>query len=141
MNRLQAFIQTKPFVTRKEFEEQNKVFKSEIIEDFESNMKSNNPNFVDKLCQHLKKNYEIVFTENEDKRDQYMEERRDICSEEFMAALNSELQNKSFVEPETLDKLSDNYKRKAYDSFKQSYGGEDERLFKERLFEVSRNFV
>ena len=140
---MKSFIKSKPFVSRKSLQEFNGLCKSKIIEEFECSMKSNSSVLTDKLYEHFKKNYDIIFNENEMRRQSTMTSIVEKCGSMFMELMNKQLDeymnkqlDNSFVESKTLEKLFISNKEMVFNQFKDAFDGEEEYLFVNDLFNV-----
>ncbi len=136
LNSLRSFIQTKQFVSRQELESHNQLIKNEIIDTFESSVKSSNTVLTDKLYEHFKKNFDIIFKENDIQRQQSMALNVEKCGLKFFEYFERELENK-LIDSKILEELFKSKEKEIFDSFKKSFGDEEEILFDKDLLSVS----
>ena len=131
-----AFIESKLFVTRKQFEDRNEELRREAVEDFKSSMISSDTRLEDKLNEVLLKNFKKTFDVNEERRERVFNQMvENICSD-LMEVLNKELINNQFIDSLVLEDMLKTERKKAFDVFHKSIEGEDSKLFDKHLFEV-----
>ena len=140
MNQLQAFIHKKSFVTQSELKEANEDYRGATIREYDSENLSNDLTLEERLCAQINDNFQMAFNENEIRRKVFMEERRNMCLQQFLNAINNEIMNNPYVEWELLEQLFRTNTEKVINSFKECFDGENPLLFRDVENEVSNEF-
>ena len=136
MTKLREFIESKPFVTRKQLKDRNEELRKEAVDDFESTMNSSETRLEDKLYKLLEENYGNIFDENEIRRETALNEMvENICCD-YMDVLNKELIDNQFIDSLVLEEKFKTERKKAFDVFHNSIKGEDIKLFDRYQLEV-----
>ena len=136
MTKLREFIESKPFVTRKQLQKSYEELKKEAVDDFESSMSSSDTKLEDKLYKLLEENYKKAFDENDERREMTVNEMVEKICSDFMDVLNKELKDNQFIDSSLLEDMLKTERKKAFDVFYKSIEGEDENLFNNHLVKV-----
>ena len=103
---------------------------------FESSSVASDQRLKDNLYEYVKKNLKLISDENDSQRMKFMENKIEECVQMFQKVMEKLLANGLPIESKTLEELFKVNRKNVFDEFKSSFGGEEEMLFNNDLFEV-----
>ncbi len=139
---MKSYLQTQPFIARKELETQYNLTRNRTFVKFNTSKRSTNREIEKELYTLLNDNltqfYEKIYAENEQRRERVANEKVENCSDLYRENVSQELDSK-FLEPMILDELLKREKSKVSNIFIGIYGNEDRNLFASYYLKVSLN--
>jgi hypothetical protein len=123
---MQEIMSTKPFHTRRNLLEIFDDKKSDTINSFDSNKKTeNSEELYTKLNEEFEKTFEKFNSENEQKRETYIEEEIEKCFITYKENM-SEILGQFCLEQHRFEKITDEFKTKSYEMLNKICGEENE---------------
>ena len=103
---------------------------------FESSSVACDQKLKDNLYEYVKKNLKLISDENDSQRMKFMENKIEECVQMFQKVMEKLLANGLPIDSKTLEELFKVNRKNVFDEFKSSFGGEEDMLFNNDLFEV-----